>query len=622
MRGGRQEGVWATARRAKARADATMRRAQRAVFDDEAFTPGTSLLVRSRVPIMLLGRMAGRSSLLMSALKEPDQRRRHRFIVALSLGITMDVAEAYALRHTPRTLGKERAARDAVELVVYASALENYSGMGMSAAPLLAECGYRFGLNGIASVAAVQLTSVIAARRLAHRRLDLDRLYWLLPAALGGLAVRRVEQRRTVEHVTMRDAVIGARAEQAALAGRRRVALEWIPELASFGDCAHDVFTNGAQAIDTSSLDPSSPLSVLVGGRRAALWPGASVDLGTLVQRWAFDYRREILKASDQVPDIDIDEPTRAVLVTSEQERRLVDALTALRPRRRLRVRTRTQRTYRHGAPIRLDIESDDTTKTLWLAAEAVHKFGVADPTAAVALLGSLWAVGQSTRAADSIELRATLPGSAAFLASAALIEAGLRRRGSAFYGPTVALTLGAAAVQSTVVQRSIAGRPLAPDGSPRLPIQNALLAPAILVGFCWSSMSRGVRGGSVAGLVVLATAGTAALAPPRPWAELAAGCLGLPVIGALAAAAYRDHIERDALRESEAFDRAVTEQVQGFVVTGEADEWDLLEQAAEQALNTLDQGCDPDLLARWREGFTRLARYAQSRRRALVRVA
>ncbi len=87
-------------------------------------------------------------------------------------------------------------------------------------------------------------------------------------------------------------------------------------------------------------------------------------------------------------------------------------------------------------------------------------------------------------------------------------------------------------------------------DGTPRLPIQNALLAPSLMGGYIWEGLSSGQKVSLASGAATTIGVGGMALARPRPLGVLAVNMVSANLAAWLGGRAYRRQIDLDLERE------------------------------------------------------------------------
>ena len=577
---------------------------QHGVLDPDAFDEHSSKIVAARVPLSIVLRGAGRVFLLAYGVfsKSPTRLSRARLFGMVTISSIADATEIGWLRRSHSLGGRPRLARDVIETGAYAALLDDYTATSISGAPLLTEMAYRI---GPASAALLLPHGVAAAvgRRSTRQPLALDSLYYLLVALVGGLGVRRSESERVRRHHAGRRAREEAIRDSAALTGRRRVALYALEEARHIGDTPLDAIGNLYPWLDLDDTPEGSPLRQVLENERERIWGGPAVVLRDAVERWSFEYGRKILRAADQVWEVAYDGRVGDVILTESQGEQLTAALTEFQPRGWLRLVPSGRTLF--GAPVTVILQTaEKSVRATLLPDGPPSRFEFGDPTPAGPLLGALWAGAQATRAADHVAPRNTVPGVAAFLAAALRSDHLVRTRGARAHGRVITASVLAAAAQVAGVWREVKRTPARPNGTPRVPVASALIAPFVVTGFCWPSLTRRERVTAVAELATFVAIGTLALDRRKPVMLLLVNFVASPCAGAAGAVAYRRHAEADAAREEEAFDERLGEAVRRAAADAETAEWRLVGMAAAEATARLRSDLDPRVRARYQDSL------------------
>ena len=308
------------------------------------------------------------------------------------------------------------------------------------------------------------------------------------------------------------------------------------------------------------------------------------MQLDTALRAWKRQANGRRSALADQVLDPCLAEGHGMTLLSGDQVARLGTALDARRARGAVTIRV--VEASRPGAQVVLDVDGARVELPADPPRTAVVR---ADPTPVAMLEGGiLWALLEATEAADDAPLWSTLPGAASFAALALWSRRALRERGEGAHPRMLALSAAAALVQAVSVHRAVRGRPDRPDGTQRLPMQVALIAPSVVAGFCWPSLDRHARQRTGALFAAVAGVGVALLEPPRWRPDLAVNVLWLPA-AFLPALAYRLGSDRDAERARADGHVLHAQAADAAARDGEHREWAQILAACTEALASVE---------------------------------
>lgn len=556
---------------------------EREVLHPVGFSPERSLLLRTRVPFHLVLRLTAR--VCVAGIAPPKHRRR--WYAATATSLAWDVLEAVKLSRNPGMRLGSRLVADLVDIAAWSSASpEGYASSPIVGAPLLTEATLRYSWLGV-PLLAPHVVGVAAARRLAGKRVRPANLGNLLVAVGGGVGLRSVETAR-VQRIREDFDVERSSAETTArIAGRYRL-------------------TQQTYTVDGRVLKPHDRLSglrlhflrarsehesvlhqMLWGGRKGALRELASsraLQLDTVLRAWKTDTNEKRTALADQVNDPGLPEEHGMTLISGNQSQalgRLLD-LSRLRGDWQIIVVEAT----RPGARVVLDVAG----KTLVLPPDPTNLLVTrGDPTPVAPLVGGvLWALLDSTEAANDVALWSVLPGAVAFGALADWSSDQIRERGEAAHGQIIRASFMAALLQATIVHLGIRGSPSRPDGSQRTPIQVALCAPAMIGGFCLPSLSPLERAKTALAFGAVLACGLAMLETPR-WRRNLVMNFTWNATGFVLSLAYRLATEGDAERTLRELRGRIVEAAELAANEGEQLEWSLIEQACAEGLGDID---------------------------------
>lgn len=551
------------------------------VFDPVGTRPHGSSLLAARVPLHLALRGSCRLFLATETQGRTGLRR-----AALAACAAWDVAEAVRLRRDPRLRLGPRLVTDVADVAVWSAVTTRpYASVPILGTPLITETALRHQLAA-APVVAVHLAAVAVARRLAGKPLRPANLGYQVVALACGLGMRQAERAAAERVRAGLDAERRAAATTAAIAGRYRVAAgTYVVRDRPVNP--HDVLS-GVRLHFPSARDAPSALRELAwGGRKGdleALAAERAVQLDTALRAWKRQANACRSALADQVLEMCLPEGHGMTLLSGDQVARLGAALEA--GRKRGAVAVRVVEASRPGAQVVLDVDGSRVE----LPADPPRTIVVrADPTPVAMLEGGiLWALLEATEAADDAPLWSTLPGAAGFAALALWSRRALRERGEAAHPRMLALSAAAALVQAVSVHGAVRGRPDRPDGTQRLPMQVALIAPSVVAGFCWPSLDRHTRQRTGALFAALAAVGLGLLEPPRWRRDLAVNALWLPA-AFLPALAYRLGSDRDAERVRAEGHARQAHAADDAARHGERSEWEQILAACDEALASAD---------------------------------
>jgi hypothetical protein len=545
-----------------------------------AFSPQLSAVLRARVPFHLSFRAACRLTL---ALAHPSRRRQ----VALAGCAAWDVAEAVQLRRDARLRIGQRLFTDVLDVAIWSAVVDRpYAGVpAVVGVPLITETALRYPRSGV-PLLVLHALGVGAARRLAHKPLQLMTLGHQALAFLFGLGLRRVERAGAGRVRASFEAERQAAETTATIAGQYGVARSTYIVADQLLN-PHDVLS-GVRLHFSTARDQASALQELTwGGRKSALEALATeeaVQLDTALRAWKRQANHRRSAVADQLLDPSFPEGHGMTLISGDQVGHLGEALEALGLRGALTVRV--VEATRPGARVIVEVNGTEVVLPPDLPHVAVVR---ADPTP-VALLqgGVLWALLEATDNADGAPLWSVLPGMTAFASLAVWSRRAVRVRGKAVYEPMLSMSALAALIQSLAVHAAIRGEPDRHDGTQRTPMQVALSAPTVLAGFCWPFIGARGRWRTALSFGALAAVGLALLEPPRWRLDLVRNTVWLPALF-IPAVSYSVGSERDVQRARTELHVRLAEAADAAARRGEESEWERIRVACTEALASLD---------------------------------
>ena len=556
-------------------------RAREAEVDAVGFSPQRRLLLQARVPFHMAFRGACRLSIWLEPARRPVLRR-----VAVAACATWDLLEVTSLRRDPRLRLGTRLAADLADTATWSAfSGRAYSVVPIIGVPLVTETALRYRWAG-APLPIAHLLAAGAARRLAHKPVEPMRLGPQVLAFFFGLGLRRVERGGAQRVRASFEAELRAAETTAAIAGQYRVARS---TYVLYGEPInpHDVLSGIRLHFPSARDQPSALHELTWGGRKGALEALAAeraVQLDTALRAWRRDTNVTRSALSAQVLDPTLPEGHGMALLSGEQVARLGEVLEALDVRGAFAVEV--VEAARPGARVVLVVNG----RRVVVPPDPPRLVVVrADPTPVAMLEGGvLYALLEATDAADAAPLWSVLPGIAAFGGVAAWSRRALRARGAAAHESMISLSAMAALAQALFVHAAVRGQPDRPDGTQRTPMQVALSAPTLLVGFCWASLGPGSRWRAGVAFAILSAIGIALLEPPRWRLDLLRNALWLPALF-LPSFAYGAGGEREAHRARAELTALQTRAADEAARQGERSEWERVRVACEEGLASLD---------------------------------
>ncbi|MGQ0823733.1 MAG: hypothetical protein ACT4OX_01670 [Actinomycetota bacterium] len=569
---------------------------QTAVLPRDIFEESESRIARDRARIFTLLRLGGRAFSLAHAGNQVSNPRLFRAVVALSaIG---DVIEGVTIHRAQRGYVHLRAGRDLAETVTHAAVGANLPGVSVSAAPLLIELSFRIG-SPSAALAALHVGAAAVARRARRRDLRLDDLAFLGVALAGGLGLRRVESARVnMTFDRMRQAREDAGDLDARSSGRMR-AFYKRPDgpAAEFPSYHEALFTAASIGCDKHVLPEDSALRRVLENRRPQLVAGEAAYLADALRQWADVNRRVHTTVSRQVADVVFErESFQTVLLTRNQLASLRNSCERKKLAGDIAVTDVLHGILGDAVALTVtEVAAGETKRhVIRLPADRPSPwYGLSDAVPAGMTLGTIWAATQATRAADGFAIATALPGIGAFGTATILSQLMARYLPHEHAHPwsADAAILSAAVQLLAIARRSSA--PDRPDGYPRLPVQNALLCPAMVLGYVWPTLTQRSRIRLGVEVAAVCCAGIALMKSPRPWKHLFVNLACGPAVGFVGGRLYRSSVASDADRVET---RMLEEARRDFDIPAleeEAAEWRLIARAAGEALDHLKPRSD-----------------------------
>lgn len=545
------------------------------------FSPHRALLLGARVPFHL----AFRGTFRIGVALEPQGRTKLRQL-GLAACAAWDAAEGVRLRRDPNLRLGQRLVADLVDVGAWSAITDRaYSAVPLIGVPLITETALRFQWAA-APLPLCHLLAVAVARRLARKPLQLANLGTQALGFLFGLGLRRVERAGAQRLRANFEAELRAAEATATVAGQYRVARStYVVNGEPLNP--HDVLS-GIRLHFPSARDRASALHELTwGGRKGALETLAAqqaVQLDTALRAWKRQANARRSAVAEQVLDPTLPEGHGMTLLSGGQVTHLGAALDGLNVRGTISVRV--LEAARPGARVVLAVNGvsvllpPDPSRLVVLRA---------DPTPVAMLQGGVvYALLEATEAADAVPLWSVVPGVTAFAGLASWSRRALRQRGEAAYDSMVSLSALAALLQALVVHAAVRGAPNRPDGTQRTPMQQALLAPVVLVGFCWPSLGPASRRRAAVTLATLSAIGLSLLEPPRWRRDLVRNTLWLPALF-LPSLAYSRGGERDVQRARVSLQARQAQAADEAARRGEHSEWERVSAACAEGLASLD---------------------------------
>lgn len=571
-------------------------RFQLKVLDGASFSERDSLLVRTRVPVVGVMRATGAIYLSTYGSMGASRNRRRVLLAMSAAGLAATAVEIQTLRRSSLRHALPRLLRDLAETSLSALVAPNYVSTSVSGAGLMTEMGFRAGLPA-SVLLAPHYAFAFAARRASRQALDAGYLVYLWIGLIGGVGLRRSQSARVRLHADALEAIrIAGQA-----AGRKAAAFAPIAHVDDgvlFGPTSHECIGNMRTHLDP---DPSvhQALTRIVSNetgmnRRSELWAeSSSIFLSTSLEIIGFEINRTRIVLADHVTFVPDSESGRGEVLSASQHRELVKKVPQLPIRGTVRVGIRRQR-----LATRLHLIHDEGVEQVPIRRSASRVARSIDPAAAATLVGTAWAAAQTTRSADSLPRVNALPGVAA-CSALALYAASTSRREISNHSVLSLLALGAGVVQWAGAAPHSRRFPIRPDGTPRLPLQNALLLPALLLGYTWTSLTMQEKRLTSAMAGAFVAVGGLAIPAPRRWGHLGLNLATATLGAAVGGARFRRLADQDVQKENNDFDDLAQASQSKGAAEGEFDEWQLVRSAVNDARLCLRAGLPESLESR-----------------------
>lgn len=531
-----------------------------------------SALWAFRVPTYLGVRLYFRYFLLTADTTDAGKRM-------VTIGAVTDLLAAYLLasNHYPYRI---RLSIEVLEAALLAPTVTEYSSAAQLTAPSLMELTYRGGPRYALGLSLAQFAATSAVRRVAGQP------FRPLPFGYHAIAVVAVEQLGRLEHernrmrVTFADDRRRAVVASGYLAGRYDAAAGVLSVAGPDKLIPHDqlgplasIF-QGTGIIERSEL-VDSPLGRIGPRQQKAYLRGLSVSLGDAIALWRTSTNRKRPRIDDQLLAGEPLIPPKgyAWLLTPTQTEELFKELDALElPGGRLQVSKVEARQYA-GA---VSLEINGSAVHLATDRNVVPLFA-ANILLAAPAGATLWAL------ADGLPGSSNVPPWVAVLAAfpAGLWWQSVEHSRPSAEQPQLGTGLGVAAAHAGVISAYVrASGHSHPDGVS--PWSQALLAPAAMLGACWTRLSRRARFATIGSLGIIAVVAERSI--PAGGRRRAGGQIAGSILCFIVGTAF-DRARMQALRGQSAEVEADVERLRDYAFwMGRAEELELCLAACDQA--------------------------------------